>query len=70
MPGDMFDLTSAYLENDTSVDEKSIKEVSKKFLDVPSQTLMHGDFHNGNHMYLEQNGELKVVAFDFQAVGQ
>ena len=35
-----------------------------------SQTLLHGDFHNGNHMYLEEEGNVKVVAFDFQTVGK
>ena len=42
---------------------------SKKFLDMPSQTLLHGDCHNGNHMYLEKNGEIEVIALDFQMVG-
>ena len=46
------------------------KDVSKKFLSIPSQTLVHGDFHNGNHMYSEEDGNEKVVAFDFQTVGQ
>ena len=46
------------------------KDLSKKFLRCPSQTLLHGDFHNGNHMYLEEDGKVKVVAFDFQTVGQ
>merc|ERR1719270_182616 len=45
------------------------KDISKTFLRIPSQTLLHGDFHNGNHMYLEEDGDAKVVAFDFQTVG-
>jgi hypothetical protein len=36
---------------------------------MPSQTLLHGDCHNGNHMYLAQNGEVEVTALDFQMVG-
>merc|ERR1712018_1008148 len=49
---------------------KFSNDLSKSFLEVPNQTLLHGDFHNGNHMYLEQDGVVKVVAFDFQMVGQ
>ena len=45
------------------------QSVSMKFLEMPSQTLLHGDCHNGNHMYLEQNGEVEVTALDFQMVG-
>ena len=46
------------------------KDITRKFLNSPSQTLLHGDFHNGNHMYLEEVGNVKVVAFDFQTVGK
>merc|ERR1712038_1774328 len=43
---------------------------NKPFLDMPSQTLLHGDIHNGNHMYQEDNdGSVTVVALDFQHVG-
>ena len=45
-------------------------EFSKPFLKVPCNTLLHGDFHNGNHMYLEEEDMVKVVAFDFQCVGR
>ena len=45
------------------------QNVSKKFLEIPSQTLLHGDCHNGNHMYLEKNGDVEVTALDFQMVG-
>ena len=45
------------------------EEFAKPFLDMPPQTLLHGDFHNGNHMYLEEDGVSKVVAIDFQMVG-
>ena len=45
------------------------KDISKNFLNMPSQTLLHGDFHNGNHMYSEVDGSVKVVAFDFQTIG-
>ena len=49
---------------------KFSNEVSKSYLEMPNQTLLHGDFHNGNHMYLEEADKVKVVAFDFQMVGQ
>jgi len=62
----VIEMLEAYIERFP----KFSKEVSTKFLDIPSQTLIHGDFHNGNHMYLEEDGEFKVVAFDFQTVGQ
>ena len=40
------------------------------YIERPPQTLLHGDCHNGNHMYDKQeNGEVKVVAFDYQFVG-
>ena len=42
----------------------------KPFLQMTSQTMLHGDFHNGNHMYQEdEDGTVRVVAFDFQGVG-
>jgi hypothetical protein len=44
-------------------------EFVKPFFKLPSQTLLHGDFHNGNHMYLEDANGVQVVAFDFQMVG-
>ena len=45
-------------------------EFNKPFLQMPSQTMLHGDFHNGNHMYKEdEDGTVRVVAFDFQGVG-
>ena len=44
-------------------------EIAKPFFKLPAQTLLHGDFHNGNHMYLEEASGIKVVAFDFQMVG-
>ena len=49
---------------------KFSNEVSKSFLEMENQTLLHGDFHNGNHMYLEEDDTVKVVAFDFQMVGK
>ena len=39
------------------------------FLKTPTQTILHGDIHNGNHMYEESGDEVKVVAFDFQGAG-
>ena len=44
-------------------------EFSKPFFKLPCQTLLHGDFHNGNHMYLENANGVQVTAFDFQMVG-
>ena len=42
----------------------------KEFIELPPQTLVHGDFHNGNHMYQNNgDGSVKVVALDFQMVG-
>ena len=49
---------------------KFSNEVSKSFLEMENQTLLHGDFHNGNHMYMEEDNTVKVVAFDFQMVGK
>ena len=62
----VIEMLEAYIERFP----KFSKEISKTFWDMPSQTLLHGDFHNGNHMYLEEDGKFKVVAFDFQTVGQ
>merc|ERR1712012_402919 len=40
-----------------------------KYLNKPVQTLLHGDFHQGNHMYGVNENKGKVVCFDFQGVG-
>ena len=43
--------------------------VATNYLNKPMQTLLHGDFHAGNHMYgLDQNRG-RVVVMDFQMVG-
>ena len=42
---------------------------ARPFMLLPSQTLLHGDFHSGNHMYLKDESGVKVVAFDFQGAG-
>ena len=39
------------------------------FMMLPTQTILHGDIHNGNHMYDETGDDVKVVAVDFQMVG-
>lgn len=39
------------------------------FMKLPAQTILHGDIHNGNHMYDETGDKVKVVAFDFQMAG-
>ena len=41
----------------------------KKSLKKPLQTLVHGDFHGGNHMYGQGEKEGKIVALDYQMAG-
>lgn len=52
---------------------KRITEYDKKhllpFLEKPIQTLNHGDFHGGNHMYGQGENEGDIVAIDFQMAG-
>ena len=43
--------------------------VVTKYLNKPIQTLLHGDFHQGNHMYGVNENNGKVVCYDFQGVG-
>ena len=43
--------------------------IASKYLKKPMQTLLHGDFHQGNHMYGVNENKGKVVCFDFQGVG-
>ena len=43
--------------------------VATQYLNKPMQTLLHGDFHQGNHMYGVNENKGKVVCFDFQGVG-
>ena len=43
--------------------------VASKHVAKPMQTLLHGDFHQGNHMYGVDENEGKIVCFDFQGVG-
>ena len=40
------------------------------FLKKPTQTLLHGDFHGGNHMYGDGENAGKIVALDFQMTGK
>ena len=42
---------------------------SKPFIKRPTQTICHGDFHAGNHMYGTGDNEGKVKALDFQLFG-
>ena len=42
----------------------------KKSLKKPLQTLVHGDFHGGNHMYGTDENEGKVIALDYQMFGK
>ena len=44
-------------------------DVAENYLSKPMQTLIHGDFHAGNHMYGIDKNNGKVVAMDFQLVG-
>lgn len=44
-------------------------ELLMPFLKLPSQTILHGDIHNGNHMYEETGDKVRIVAFDFQGAG-
>ena len=41
----------------------------KQFDKKEPQTLLHGDFHSGNHMYATGENEGKVIAVDFQFTG-
>ena len=56
-----------------SVFSKRLPDYDKKylqpFLEKPIQTLMHGDFHGGNHMYGQGEKEGEIVAIDFQLAG-
>ena len=45
------------------------KSVAEAYIKKPMQTLVHGDFHAGNHMYGVDNDKGKIVSFDFQCVG-
>ena len=42
----------------------------KRSLKKPLQTLVHGDFHGGNHMYGTDENEGKVIALDYQMFGK
>ena len=42
----------------------------KKSLKMPLQTLIHGDFHGGNHMYGTDENEGEVIALDYQMFGK
>jgi len=44
-------------------------QVAEPFLKRPVQTLLHGDFHCGNHLYGRDENEGKIVAVDFQSPG-
>ena len=46
------------------------EEKLKNFIKREPQTLIHGDFHGGNHMYGTGENEDKVVALDYQMLGK
>ena len=48
---------------------KFAQSVANPFMKQPLQTICHGDFHAGNHMYGTGENKGKIVAFDFQMVG-
>ena len=41
----------------------------KDYVKKPAQTVLHGDFHGGNHMYGNDDNAGKVVALDYQMAG-
>ena len=45
------------------------KSVADPSLKQPLQTICHGDFHSGNHMYGRGENKGKIVALDYQGVG-
>ena len=45
------------------------KQVINPYLKIPMQTICHGDFQSGNHMYGKGENKGKIVAVDFQCVG-
>ena len=78
-PSEKLDSTRIFVLNDPNVLEM-LAVVAERlpmfntdylmpFLKLPIQTLLHGDIHNGNHMYNETGDEIKVVALDFQGAG-
>ena len=48
---------------------KFSNEVVEEYYDKHVQTLLHGDFHHGNHMYGSKENEGKIIVLDFQCVG-
>ena len=56
-----------------NVFSKRIPEYDRKrlqpYLEKPIQTLLHGDFHGGNHMYGQKDNTGEIVAIDFQLTG-
>ena len=46
------------------------KQKYHDFINKEPQTLLHGDYHAGNHMFGIDDNEGKVVALDFQCVGR
>jgi len=45
------------------------RHIAKPFMKRPIQTLLHGDFHCGNHMYGQGEEAGQMVAIDFQHAG-
>ena len=42
----------------------------KHFIKKETQTLLHGDFHGGNHLYGRGENEGKIISLDYQMLGQ
>ena len=45
------------------------KSIVNPYLKRPMQTICHGDFQCGNHLYGTDKNKGKVIALDFQGVG-
>lgn len=59
------EMLSVFAERGPKYYMKKVKLFWKK----PVQTLIHGDFHGGNHMYGQADNEGKIVAVDHQMAG-
>ena len=45
------------------------QEVLTEFIQRETETLIHGDFHGGNHRFGVDQNEGQVVVYDFQSCG-
>ena len=64
MPGSQTNTTTCNI-----IVELPRRKKLKDYLKKPPQTILHGDFHGGNHMYGEDENAGKVVALDYQFAG-